>query len=66
MLVLNLEKLYETDELIEINGINFAISNEAQQFANDISIYVKNGLGTEIVVKNNAKQTCKCGKSFKV
>jgi iron-sulfur cluster assembly accessory protein len=65
MLVLVLENARETDSFEKSGDLIFAISNEAWQYVDDVSIYVKHGLGSEIVIKNNAVATCTCGKSFR-
>ena len=66
MLVLTLSVPEESDNFLDISGIKFAISKEANEHISDISISVKNNLGSEIIIKNNASKTCKCGKSFKI
>lgn len=63
-LVLDIEN--PNDEFVEVNNLKFAISKEAKNYINDISIEVKNSLGTEIIIRNLSATTCKCGKSFKV
>ena len=66
ILVLVLEKPDESDEIVEANGIKFAISPDVLKFIDDISIELKVGLGEEIVVRNTKAQTCRCGKSFRI
>jgi iron-sulfur cluster assembly accessory protein len=66
MLALVLEPARETDERITSNGIAFAVSHEAREYVADIYIHVKYGLGSEIIIRNNAAAvTCNCGKSFR-
>ncbi len=66
MLILVLEEPKDSDELVEVNDIKFAISEDSLKFINDVSIELKCGLGAEIIIKNNNATTCKCGKSFKI
>jgi iron-sulfur cluster assembly accessory protein len=64
-LFLELSEPCETDTLSEANGITFAISAEALPFSSNLGIDIRDGLSSEIVVLNNdAKHKCKCGKSF--
>jgi len=65
ILALDLGKKEESDCIVESSGIPFSVSKETIPFLDDISIYIQNSLGSEIIIKNNsAKKTCKCGKSF--
>jgi Fe-S cluster assembly iron-binding protein IscA len=66
MLILLLEVPSNTDIFKESSGIKFTISKEAEQFVDDIYIYVTNSLGSEILIKNREAKTCRCGKSFKI
>ena len=65
MLILTVGSQEPEDSIVEASGISFAISQDALPFSNGISIYIQNGLGGEVVVRNNlASKKCKCGKSF--
>jgi iron-sulfur cluster assembly protein len=56
-----------SDTELDYLGIGFAISARALPFCDNLSIHVRNGLGSEIVVVNkDAVCTCRCGKSFKI
>jgi iron-sulfur cluster assembly accessory protein len=64
-LFLVLSESCESDAVVEACGIKLAISSEAIPFSRDLSIDVVDGLSSEIVIINNeAKRKCKCGKSF--
>lgn len=65
ILALVLENSDESDEIIESNGIKFAVSKDAKKFIEDISIELKTGIGEGIVLRNTNAQTCRCGKSFR-
>lgn len=65
IILLELSEKKILDEIVEISGIRFAISSDAFEYCDDISIYVAHDLTNSIIIKNNgAKKTCKCGKSF--
>lgn len=66
MLTLILDNQTPDDQFIEVDNLKFIISEEAKNYINDISIEVKNSLGTEIIIRNLNATTCKCGKSFKL
>ncbi len=67
MLVLSMQEKQNTDEVFDINDIEFVVSNEVLSNTNDISIILQQGLGAQIIVKNNsASSKCKCGKSFRI
>ncbi len=60
---LTLKVMLKTNDLLIID--NIAISNDVTKITNDIIIDVKGGLCRNIVVLNNdAKIKCRCGKSF--
>ena len=65
MLVLTLDFMHDNDIIIESNGVKFAVAEEAKCYIEDITIYTKSTLGTSIMIKNNIRQSCRCGKSFK-
>lgn len=66
MLSLILNNENPAEEVVEINGLKLAISNETKNYINNISIEIKNSLGTEIIIRNLNATTCRCGKSFKI
>lgn len=66
MLALALGDPDEAGETIEAEGIKFLISSEAKDYASDISIEMKNSLGSEIIIRNLKATICRCGKSFRV
>ena len=49
---------------ITIDDIDFIIDTSANNFIEDITIDIKEGLSPEIVINNNKADTCSCGKSF--
>ena len=65
MLLLTLDTIYVGDIEYSSNGITFAIEPVAEPYTENITIYVKPGLTMEILIHNNIKKTCRCGKSFK-
>ncbi len=65
MLVLILDSVRDTDTIIEANNIKFYIEESAKQYIDDITIYTNSILGTNIMIKNNSRPSCRCGKSFK-
>ena len=66
MLLLTLDKVYAGDIEYDINGITFVIEPAAEPYIEDITIYVKSGLSPEILIRNDSKEKCRCGKSFKI
>ncbi len=65
MLLLTLDTIYVGDIECSSNGITFVIEPVAEPYTEDITICVKPGLTPEILIHNNIKKTCRCGKSFK-
>lgn len=65
ILTLLLEEPVSTDEIIEQDGIKFAVSKDAYPFIQDISIELKKDLGEEIILRNEKAKTCRCRKSFR-
>lgn len=66
MLLLILGTICPGDVEISSNNITFAIEPVAEPYINDITIYLKTGLTPEILIRNNVKRQCRCGKSFKI
>lgn len=66
ILSLVLDNENPTEDFVEINDLKLAISKDAKNYINDISIEIKNSLGIEIIIRNLNATTCKCGKSFKI
>ncbi len=65
MLVLTLDYIHDTDTIIESNNIKFAIETSAKPHVENITISTTSILGTNIIIKNNLRPSCRCGKSFK-
>jgi Fe-S cluster assembly iron-binding protein IscA len=66
ILVLKLLSKTKENTIVRIDGIDIAITKEAAQYADDLSIVLKTGLTQEVFVVNNAaKFRCKCEKSFR-
>ena len=65
MIQLSLDTSHNTDDIIEENGIKFAISDDVKKYINSLVIEIKHGLCDEIIVKNTQQQSCRCGKSFR-
>lgn len=66
MLLLTLDTIYTGDIEYVSNGFTFAIEPVAEPYIEDITIYVKPGLAPEILIRNNIREKCRCGKSFKI
>lgn len=66
ILSLILDEPNNTDVVIEVDDIKFVVSPEIQNYIQDVSIELKQSLGTEIIIRNNKAPTCRCGKSFKI
>lgn len=67
MLVLTLDYIHDNDTIIESNNIKFAIETSAKPYIDDITIYTNNSiLGANIMIKNNLRPSCRCGKSFRI
>ncbi|MDR2074661.1 MAG: hypothetical protein LBP31_00345 [Holosporales bacterium] len=65
MLVLKLLEKDENNKIVIVNNLKIAIMDEVYLYTEDISISIRRGLSTEIVVFNNtATKKCRCGKSF--
>ena len=65
MLVLILDDINNTDTIVESNNIKFYIEESAKPYTEDITIYTNSILGTNIMIKNNIRPSCRCGKSFR-
>ena len=63
---LTMSEKNETDTIYDVSGLKISVSDEVLKNSDDISISLKQSLGTQIIVKNNSADTlCNCGKSFK-
>lgn len=66
MLLLTLDYIHDSDTIIESNNIKFAIETYAKPHIENITIYTNNSiLGSTIMIKNNLRPSCRCGKSFR-
>ncbi len=65
MLVLTLDHIHDNDTLVESSNIKFVIESSANPYVENITISTNSILGTNIIIKNNLRPSCRCGKSFK-
>ncbi len=68
MLVLTLDNIHSGDIEYSEQGLTFAIEPVAEPYTENITIYKKPGLMSEILIRNNSTEyvKCRCGKSFKI
>lgn len=68
MLVLTLDTIQSGDIEYSEHGLTFAIEPVAEPYIDNITIYKKPGLTSEILIHNNSPEftKCRCGKSFKI
>jgi iron-sulfur cluster assembly accessory protein len=65
MLLLILDTLHEDDDFVEVKGLKIAVTYDAKPFVGNVEICLKNNLCSEVIIRNNEANTCRCGKSFK-